>query len=32
MLKHKIAQEENFKMMTTASIPSLIGKMAVPAP
>ena len=30
MLKHKIAQEEKFQMMTTASIPSLIGKMAVP--
>ena len=30
MLKHKITQEEKFQMMTTAPIPSLIGKMAVP--
>ena len=30
MLKHKISQEEKFQMMTTAPIPSLIGKMAVP--
>ena len=29
-MKHKISQEEKFQMMTTASIPSLIGKMAVP--
>ena len=30
MLKHKITQEEKFQMMTTAPIPSLIGKMAIP--
>lgn len=29
-MKHKITQEEKFQMMTTAPIPSLIGKMAVP--
>ena len=29
-MKHKISQEEKFQMMTTAPIPSLIGKMAVP--
>ena len=30
MLKHKITQEEKFQMMTTAPIPLLIGKMAIP--
>ncbi len=29
-MKHKITQEEKFQMMTTAPIPPLIGKMAVP--
>lgn len=29
-MKHKITQEEKFQMMTTAPIPSLIGKMAIP--
>lgn len=29
-MKHRITQEEKFQMMTSAPIPGLIGKMAVP--